>query len=285
MSTWNTTTYDADGKLVAHLRLGAYLPTEEDLKPSQFTGSFSSSDGLFLTTTGDHYLNADKAVQIEAKDTAEVVIGDFNEDTGVDLKIDVTDSGAYATFKGKGVAINAVPTLDEAKAPTDNELQLYASEKVAIQSGGETRFESAGNVYIANQSETSTDTQSKTLTMGLSESVTWCLYLDIVTGFDISIMAGISTSITIYSSETAGTKLQYTLRSNGITFASSKNTGASAFTANLFGLIGALMQENQLAEVKQKDLANGVTGGKLVNKLVGTQTGAVGSNVGVHNNM
>tara|TARA_R110002020_G_scaffold16871_14_gene59580 strand:- start:1082 stop:1939 length:858 start_codon:yes stop_codon:yes gene_type:complete len=285
MSSWTTTTYDTDGKLVAHLRLGAYEPTEENLEPSQFSGSFSSSDGFFLTTTGDHYVNADKAIQIEAQDAASLVVGDFDADTAANLKIDVTGSGGYATFKGKGVAINAVPEAAEAKAPTDGRLDLFASKMVSIDTDGDTKLEAQGNVYITNETESNTTTQSKTVIHGLSESLVSYMTLDVTTGFDIFLMAGVRTSVAFYTSETTILKSGYNLMSNSIAVISNENKGFGAYMKNAFGLIGVLMQEDELAEVQQKSLRNGVTGGKLVNKLVGVQSNSVSSQVGVNNTM
>lgn len=285
MSSWNATTYDTDGKLVAHLRLGAYEPPEAGLKPSQYPGSFSSSAGFFMTTTGDHYLNADQAIQIEPKDTAAVVIGAFDKDTDVNLKMDVTGSGAYATFKGAGVALNAVAEADEAQAPADGELMLYAGEMVTIYSGGDTKFESDGDVYISNETESTTQTQSKTITHGMSQSIVLYMSLDITAGFDIFVMVGIRSSVAIYTSETSILKTGYSLMTNEIAFAANENKGFGAYMKNVFGLIGVLMQEEELAEVKQESLRNGVTGGKLVNKMVGVQSNSVGSSVGVSNTM
>lgn len=285
MSSWNATTLDGDGKVLAHMRLGTYEPPEAGLKPSQYPGDFSASDGIFLTTTGDLYLNAGKTVDVEFEDAAEILLGDFAEDSDVVLKIDATAGSGFASFTGSGVAINAVASSSQAQAPTEGQLILYASEAISTTSTGDTRFHSAGDVYIANDTESNSSTQSKTFTMGSALSVVMYSSVEIVAGFHVVVVAGIRTSVAIYTSETIGIKFGYSIMSNEIALAKSENKGVGAYLKNISGLIGVLMQEDELAEVKQEEFENGTTGGKIVNRLVGAKSGAVASHTGVQSTM
>lgn len=285
MPSWTVASNDDEGHLVAYMRLGTYQPTEENLEPSQFSGDFQSSDGIFLTTAGNFYLNANQEIEVEFQDDAEIVIGDFSSESDVNLKLDVTASDGYAVFTGSGVAINAVSSAVDAQAPADGKLILYASDGISSTSSGDTKFHSDGDVYVKNDTESNSSTQSKTFTMGSSQSVVMFATTDITAGATIVIIPGIRTSVALYTSETLGVKFGYSIMSNEIALASAENKGLGAYLKNVSGLIGVLMQEDELAEVEQEELKNGVTGGKVVNRLVGTKVGGVESRAGVQNTM
>lgn len=285
MTTWTATTYTESGSVLAYLRLGSYLATEESLKPSQFPGDFTSSEGLFLTTTGNLYLNADQTIQVEFKDDAELVVGDFSSQDTVMTKIDATAGDGYAAFKADGVALNAVTDASTAKAASASQLTLYASDNIQSTSVGDTRFHSAGDVYILNNTETTATSQSKTLTMGSSTSLVEFARTDITAGINMLLVGGVRTSVALYSSETMIVSFRYAMMSNEISFVSADNKGLSAFLKNSGGLIGVLMQENELSEDKQESLGNGVSGGKIVNRLVGTKSGSAAAQGGIQNQM
>lgn len=285
MSSWNAGATDASGELEAYLRLGTYQSSEEGLAPSQYPGTFSASDGLFMTTTGDFFLNSGQTIDVEFEDNAAIVLGDFDTQSDVHLQLDVTAGDGYAAFKGGGVALNAVTSADEAKAAEDGKLILYASDGITSKSAGETRFHSAGDVYIQNDTESNTSTQSKSLMIGSSVSVVMFAATDITAGFAVVAIPGIRTSVAIYTSETLGVKFGYSIMSNEIALASAENKGLGAYLKNISGLIGVLMQEDELAEVEQEEFENGVTGGKVVNRLVGTKVGSVEARAGIQNTM
>ncbi|MDQ0317423.1 hypothetical protein [Amorphus orientalis] len=285
MSSWNAAVYDASGELEAYLRLGTYQSSEENDAPSQYPGTFSDSDGIFMTTTGDFFLNAGQAIDVEFEDDAEVVLGNFASQSDVALKLDVTAGDGYAAFKGGGVAINAVSSADDAKAAEDGKLILFASDGITTNSTDDTRFHSDGDVYIQNDTESNCSTQSKSLMLGSATSVVMFAETDITAGFAIVAIPGIRTSVALYTSETLGVKFGYSRMSNEIALASAENKGLGAYLKNISGLIGVLMQEEELTEVEQEEFENGVTAGKVVNRLVGTKSGSVEAQGGIQNTM
>ncbi|WP_018699477.1 hypothetical protein [Amorphus coralli] len=287
MSTWSVTTNDTSGNVLAHLRLGSYQGSESALKPKQYPSGedFASSDGIFLTTTGNLYLNADGDIDVEFKDNADIVIGDFSSQSDVDLKIDATGSTGYIRARGKNVVLNAVDDETLAQAPESEQLMLYATNGITSTSTGDARFQADGDVYVKNDTESNTSTQSKTLTMGTTESVCQLCSNDLTAGFSVLIKASFSTTLTFYSSSTVGFGTGYAVMKNAIAMASQENKGMKAYLKNISGLFGVVCQEETFTEVKQEALANGasVCGSKL--RILETKSKAVRSSIGVSSTM
>ncbi|WP_018699484.1 hypothetical protein [Amorphus coralli] len=304
MPTLRKWTSDA-GETTAYLRLGAYVATEETLEPKQYSGDFSDSDGLMMATTGDLYLDADQAINVEIKGDLAVKIGTFSSDTDKDLRIDVlegsatehtsynrygsytytTYSGESGTFKGDSVAFNAVTDASTAKTAESGELMLHASDKIIINSGGMSKFVAGGDVKVTNKSESTYGSNKLQFNLGFVNSIVFGMQAKIVAGLYMSAMVGLRTQIRPLDWKISGNDFAYCFGKNEMVLFKQDNEGFGAFLIGCFSIAGSIFQKKSFARQTQKTLGNESKGSKLGMKLAGIKSNTVASNTGIANNM
>lgn len=297
--------WTADGSdRTNYLRLGTYLPDEDALKPSQYAGTFSQSDGVLMATTGDWYLQTDKAIDIEIQGDATVHIGNFSTDTDKYLKIDVlegnattstyTDSNGYShsstsysgesgTLKGSGVALNAVTDASTAAAATAGKLMLNAADKIIINSDGMSKFTAGVNVSVKNKSESTYGSNTLQFNLGFVNSIVFGMQAKIVAGLYMSAMVGIRIQIRPLDCKISGNDFSYCLGKNEFIGYKSENQGMVAFLLGCTAFVGVAAQKKSLAKSKQKVLGNKTKGSSLALRMAGVKSSTVSSNMGVSN--
>lgn len=303
MTTMRKWTEDG-GKKSAYLRLGSYLADEDALKPSQYSGDFSKSDGVFMATTGDWYLQTDDAVDIEIKGDATVHIGDFATDSDTYLKIDVLEgkattssytdgygmthtstsySGQSGTLKGSSVALNAVPATATAETAAAGTLMLNASDKIIINSGGMSKFTAGKDVKVKNKSESTYGSNKLQFNLGFVNSIVFGMQAKIVTGLYMSAMVGLRTQIRPLDWKISGNDFAYCLGKNEMVLFKNENEGMTAFLLGCTAFVGVAAQKNSLTKTTQKVLGNKSEGAGLALRVAGVKSSTLSSNTGIRN--
>lgn len=304
MATWRAYS-EQSGTKTAYLRLGSYQSDEAGLEPSQYSGTFSSSDGILMTTTGSWYVDTDSAVNIEIQGAATVYIGDFSSDTDTYLKIDVlegeattethysqggeykttTYSGKSGLMRGKGVALNAVTDAGTAKSPADGELTIYASDKIVIESKGMTKFTADSSVSITNKEASTTGTEQRDFNMGFVNSIVFGFQAKTVPGVYTSAMVGERLQLRPTDLKVSINDFSYNITKNELLFIKQDNEGVGAFIASLFNIYGCCFQKNAPTVVKQSTMGNKTKGSSIALKLAGLKRKSISSRVGLSNTM
>lgn len=292
------------GSKTAYLRLGAYLPDEDALKPSQFAGDFSASDGIFLTTTGDWYVQADQSVDIEFKGDATLHIGDFATDTDKHLKIDVLEgeattdtytdangfthsstsfSGEAATLKGSSVSLNAVADAAAATTAAAGALTLNASDRIIITSGGMSKFTASGNVSVKNKTNATFGANAQQFNLGFVNSIVIGMQGKIVTGLNTGAMVGLRSAFRLHDSKITVNDASFCFGKNEIVLYKKENTGVKGFLIGCTAFVGAIAQRSSMTRVSQQVLGNKSEGGSIRLRMAGVKSKTLSSQMGISN--
>ena len=292
------------GKTTNYLRLGAYLPDEDALKPSQYTGTFSTSDGILMATTGDWYVQTDKSIDIEIKGDATVHIGDFATDTDKTLKIDVLEgkattstytdangfthsstaySGESGTLKGSSIALNAVSDASTGKTAADGTLMLNASDKIIINSDGMSKFTAGVNVSVKNKNNSTFGSNALQFNLGFVNSVVIGMQGKIVTGLNTGAMVGLRSAFRLHDSKITVNDASFCFGKNEIVLFKKENTGMKGFLIGCTAFVGAIAQRSSMTKVSQQTLGNKSEGGSVRLRMAGVKSKTLSSRMGVSN--
>ncbi|MGX1308833.1 hypothetical protein AB7M35_003591 [Amorphus suaedae] len=303
MSSMRKWTEDG-GKTTAYLRLGNYLPDEDTLKPSQYTGTFSASDGILMATSGDWYLKTDKAIEVELQGDATLHIGDFATDTDKHLKIDVlegdktvsrytdangfthtttTFSGESGTLKGSSVALNAVTDATSGKTAPTGTLVLNASDKIIVNSDGMSRFTAGVDVAVKNKTTSTFGSNVLQFNLGFVNSIVIGMQGKIVTGLNTGAMVGLRSAFRLHDSKITVNDATFCYGKNEIVLYKKENTGMKGFLIGCTAGVGAIFQYKSMTKTSQQTLGNKSEGGSVRLRMAGVKSKTLSSSMGVRN--
>lgn len=261
MATWRTSAPSSSTHF-SYLRLGTYVDDESALAPSQYpANSFSGTDGILMSTTGDVYISAEP-VDIEIQDDVTILVGDYSSDTDKDLQMDVLDGGNAATFKGSGISFSAVSDQNNQKDVVTNELILYSADKMTIDASGQFKLHASGNVSVTNKESTEWNSTEQSFTMGFVNSIISGMQMKIVPGLYCSSMTGLRIQIRIDDHKISLLDISYNNVKNELVGKKTEFKGVAGVAAAVFSGAGLIAYNLGVSETKKdttKTEAKGVS--------------------------